>query len=928
GVNMSIAIDSSKVETFSFPTSRSSDAPSNSILEKINDVRLHPKLYATPELLFFADDHFNLKDNSNFPIEVQWQILHACQADTNDDGTLNYGPEFCFLHLNGKDLALLFTIINSFQTRNTENLALKATVFKAMTFDIRDQILRLCIHDTTKANEALEFLKMQQAPELASAISMIEKTLDPSSFHPIFHSLTSNDTRAESVLLIEKKLEHVRLHPELYPSSELVRFADEHFHLKDNPNFPTEVKWQILHACHIKIEEDNTLKCESKFGFLHLNERDLALLFTIFNSFQNHAQTSNVNIFREITSDITAHISKLLLNDDTKKKADQFSLFLEGSHALESTQTVSGKVFSKIKDAQIVRQTVTSNPGVSSQRKVKIWKIAFENSQDPIGGIASVLINAYQAHKAMDLETVHSIHPFFTHHKMLVDLKFKGTIQHEFCSQIVTSSIYKNSVTGEYFIQPDQKFAGIFDVVHSKNVYSVFPYSPVEDRSAYLASAAAVAASTYCGKSGVKSVDILEVEGPQMSLSFYLMDQRLDQMRQECGLPSIARVFVTHMLSHHEQGILSSENLRKIGVDTTCLPETINLTTCGLSLSHSNIFVSKGIVKDILSPNQKLNCGLNAASGGPLKIKGITNGINPHLFDVTDSDSYETYSVQGGEFFSTQNRVKQTLFEADLIADAKKPLLLFIGRFSYEKGIKMLMTALEEVRAQNGQMVIMGTPTEDKESLAIIQTLKQLSETKEYKTILRVYLDRKDQTDTFPNCKVKKGLLLRQAASMALVPSFLEACGLVPMETQCTGAFTIAPYIQGLKDSCIPLHSPEITKISLDFKSGANAVCYQDCFDQQDLRAAIAYAYKEYNSLTDIEKNTLMTTLRDKAVQNYAWATINNGEVVGGAAYEYSKLYHQLVHVIEENPAVETLSAALARRLRQSHDVSRSAQNT
>ena len=163
---------------------------------------------------------------------------------------------------------------------------------------------------------------------------------------------------------------------------------------------------------------------------------------------------------------------------------------------------------------------------------------------------------------------------------------------------------------------------------------------------------------------------------------------------------------------------------------------------------------------------------------------------------------------------------------------------------------------------------------------------------------------------------------------MVLVPSFLEACGLVPMETQCTGAFTIAPYIQGLKDSCTPLHSPEITKISLDFKSGANAVCYTDCYDQQELGSAIACAYKEYNRLTDIEKNTLMTTLRDKAVQNYAWATINNGEVVGGAAYQYSELYHQLVHVREENPAVETLSAALERRLRQAHYVSLSPKST
>lgn len=258
-------------------------------------------------------------------------------------------------------------------------------------------------------------------------------------------------------------------------------------------------------------------------------------------------------------------------------------------HLIPRTQNTALRSLADIK----IQKRENSEQAPLSKRPLKVIKMALENIRNQVGGIGAVLKASAAAHNKLGLEKVRGIHPFYTHDKMRFDAKFKGIITHQFHNQMVKSSVYKDKATGEYLIQPDPRFNKIFDVAKDKELYASFEFSPSYDRNLYMASAAALFVSTYSGKKGDKSVDVIQADawhvgGPVIAL----MANSIDYLREEAGLKSIKKVYLTHMLVWDpvEQGEMSSTGFSMIGGKINS--QQISYGKEGLIHSDKKVFVS------------------------------------------------------------------------------------------------------------------------------------------------------------------------------------------------------------------------------------------------------------------------------------------------------------------------------------------------
>ena len=116
-----------------------------------------------------------------------------------------------------------------------------------------------------------------------------------------------------------------------------------------------------------------------------------------------------------------------------------------------------------------------------------------------------------------------------------------------------------------------------------------------------------------------------------------------------------------------------------------------------------------------------------------------------------------------------------------------RPLLLYIGRFQYQKGVGDLLNALPTLQALNVNVVLMGQPHNVDERL-----LTRATRQYPFLTILGS-LSEQDQF----------GIYIRAAADISLVPSWMESFGLVAAEALAFGSVIVTTGVGGLKEFLI-----------------------------------------------------------------------------------------------------------------------------
>lgn len=605
------------------------------------------------------------------------------------------------------------------------------------------------------------------------------------------------------------------------------------------------------------------------------------------------------HILRKSHDDIATRRQYQTLLNDTSFKTKLDALDATGSRFF-SLQPKNAKKTSRIADYTLNPQQVAE--AKPSQALKKVLKIAVENKRNPVGGISAVLGGLRYAHMMLGGEKVYSIHPLYSKDKEQArNLVFQGVITHQYEGLIVHSAIYKNKQDREYLVAPDPRFHKIFDIPKNSSIYTSTVESSINDRTVYLSSAAAAFAGLYKGKAGNNLIDVVQADDSGVGgLTFPLIKDVYYPMRKQAHLSIPKTVQVVHDGNLHMSSPTCSFTLDKMGVNKSLKKSgyTTELLLKSVQLADSVVFVSSELASRAITPDSRISGHFDTKLFPRSKVTPIRNGVLTTDFDVTNPDVFKEFTLQRTfssdgieqtDYVTYRKELKQKLFKAGVIADPDLPLVAYIGRYAHEKGIDSLTHMIKKADLGLAQFVTMGVNYGQDYYLDQLHHLASTS----HKNNLRVYTQLSDQKALFKDndrtYNVTVAQLVRAAADAFIVPSHAEACGLVPMEALCSGAFVIAPLHQGLKEICIPANADRT------LHNDANAFCYDNHANYQEASAALSTALDTWNSISNTDRNKIAQRLRNYAIPNYSWFfkdNLNNN--ITGAVVNYHELYQKL----------------------------------
>ncbi len=250
-------------------------------------------------------------------------------------------------------------------------------------------------------------------------------------------------------------------------------------------------------------------------------------------------------------------------------------------------------------------------------------------------------------------------------------------------------------------------------------------------------------------------------------------------------LPELHVVYTIHNLAY--QGLFPRESIERLGLrEHYFTPEGIefwgevNCMKAGIAYSDVVTTVSPTYAKEILSP--EFGCGLEGfLQVHASKLHGILNGIDTVLFDpLVDNFLPENY---GSKKFKTKKNNKILFCTEQGFEDTDKPLIVFIGRFTEQKGLDVIIEVLPKLLKENLNFVILGEGDE-----VMADALKAVSQHYDNFSILFGY----DESLSHR---------MYAAADFLLMPSRFEPCGLNQLIALRYGTIPIVTEVGGLRDT-------------------------------------------------------------------------------------------------------------------------------
>jgi starch synthase len=275
-----------------------------------------------------------------------------------------------------------------------------------------------------------------------------------------------------------------------------------------------------------------------------------------------------------------------------------------------------------------------------------------------------------------------------------------------------------------------------------------------------------------------------------------------------------------------------------------------NILKGGILASDAITTVSPHYSWDIQTPDGGFGLhGLFGSLRG--KLTGILNGIDYDVWrpDV-DSELPANFSVND---LSGKAACRKKLFEMCGWADDGKPVALFVGRLVQQKGVDILLTALERMLGESCRAVVIGSGLGQYEEW--VRELKR----------------------SYPDCfwgfvgfGEDIAHLAYAGADMLLMPSLFEPCGLSQMIAMSYGTVPVARCTGGLADSVIDFDgSPDGTGFLFSDYSA-------DELAQATFRAIAAFS----------DKSRWNTVIKNAMMSNFSWAASTDA---------YINLYDNLV---------------------------------
>ncbi len=316
-------------------------------------------------------------------------------------------------------------------------------------------------------------------------------------------------------------------------------------------------------------------------------------------------------------------------------------------------------------------------------------------------------------------------------------------------------------------------------------------------------------------------------------------------------------LYTIHNLAY--QGVFEKDVLPQIGIseeffhmDALEFFDQVNFMKAGIAFADLVTTVSPTYAKEILT--QEFGCGLDGfLRHHRSKLVGVINGIDTEFFSPSSDRALRyPYSNVTRKALNKNEYLKEIQLKGQ-----KKPLFIFIGRFTWQKGVETLVEVLEELGSMKCNISILGDG-----EMKYHSALKRIAS--EYKNInLQFGYDESLSHRMYA------------AADFLLMPSVFEPCGLNQMIAMHYGTTPVVHKVGGLSDTVEVIESCQRDK-----RKGCGIVF--DVLSKQTLLKSIQKAialYSDRSKHTEIIKHNMKC--------DFSWQS---------SAMEYEKLYKRVLN--------------------------------
>ena len=242
-------------------------------------------------------------------------------------------------------------------------------------------------------------------------------------------------------------------------------------------------------------------------------------------------------------------------------------------------------------------------------------------------------------------------------------------------------------------------------------------------------------------------------------------------------------LFTIHNLAY--QGLFSYETLSEIAIDSKYFTIDVlefygqmNFMKAAIAYSDAVTTVSQSYADEILTAT--FGCGLDGfLRSHKNKLTGIINGIDSEHF-TPSKDKLLEYPFTN---LTEKKLNKKSYLKEIFLKGISKPLFIFIGRFTSQKGVDLLIESLEEIALNDCNIAILG----DGEI--------------QYQEKIKEIVDRYDNIHFEFKYNEVLSHQMYASADFLLMPSLFEPCGLNQMIAMSYGAIPIVHKVGGLKDT-------------------------------------------------------------------------------------------------------------------------------
>ncbi|KAF9920516.1 hypothetical protein FBU30_009633 [Linnemannia zychae] len=407
-----------------------------------------------------------------------------------------------------------------------------------------------------------------------------------------------------------------------------------------------------------------------------------------------------------------------------------------------------------------------------------------------------------------------------------------------------------------------------------------------------------------------RQIDVVHIHGATNALVLHYLQQSID--KGAMGEEPPALIYTLHDYLDELQYSNEIVNVQKFmdkrvhseddeedmflqmdGISPYCHGHRMFTSAMGIDLADAVTFVSKSMAKDIVEGRldfylKELVLGSVLNQAEKNLFIGITNGVdfgklNPWTMpalrehdlsfpmnEFVGQEEQETLAIENAAALdadqplspsavgsthltirSAKEAAKHFLYNKGFLTeqDLTRPLVLFIGRFQYNKGLEFFTTACTVIKENGGRFVIMGQPNNF--PVRSITNLERL-----FKGTVTVIADAKTQDEW--------GTYWRAAADFLLVPSLTESFGLVAAEGLLFGSTVISSGVGGLSEFLVDRPNAADKRQQLELAEAEKERQFTP-LDQQQIEAPREERYNSYlfDAFANDAHNQLATAISD-----------------------------------------------------------------